>query len=141
MKKKFTFLVLAILIIVSLSGCGEEKKPVSEGNLKVTVTYWNGWDPDYESPVEEYYFDVKTSDTIVVEGDMTGDFSFKIKRASKEEIIVKSEYPLEISNGSGINLQSNQREFTVKFGEPLSLVTITMDAGTFYTFEICEYDE
>jgi len=141
MKNKLAFLVLTVFIMLSLSGCGEEKKPVPEGNLKVTVTYWSGWEPDYESPVEEYYFDVKTSDTIVVEGYMTGDFSFKIKRASKEEIIVKSEHPLEINNSYGINLQSNQREFTVKFGEPLILVTLTMDAGTFYTFEICEYGE
>ena len=137
MKKRILFLTIVLFSVIIFSGCSQEKYSIDKGNLKVTVTYWSGWNPDYEFPAEEYYFDVKTSDTIVVEGSMTGDMSFEIKKVSENEIKIQSEYPLSVNNDSRLNFNGNQRDFTIKQGEPLYLTTITLDAGTNYTFEVC----
>ena len=137
MKKGILFLTIVLFSVITFIGCSQEKHSIEKGNLKVTVSYWSGWNPNYEFPVEEYYFDVKTSDEIVVESSMTGDMSFEIKKVSDNEIEIKSEYPLSVNNDGRLNFSSTQRDFTIKQGELLYLTTITLDAGTNYTFEVC----
>ena len=93
----------------------------------------------------------KTTDSVYVNVYTKGDTVFKEKYKErtrwrdriverhdtcyKDSIVIETTEPFSEGEG-GINLQSKQKEFTIKKGQKIKLTTPTMDAGGIYYFEL-----
>lgn len=129
------FCALLLLIGLACSACGTGKNTSgtfgsdNEGQsvrLHVEITEWNGWDADYEPhPV------IKTIE--VTEGEefelsvLTGEAEFEVVDIDEDGVRLEGDGDLMRSVS---NPDDESSEFTVTDGEPLDLMTPTLDAGT-----------
>ena len=129
MKKYLIGIVVIICVLITITACGKKNKL----NLKVTATSWSG-EQNMQPPEEEFYYDVKLNEEYTVKEGGLG-LTFTITKINKDSIVIKTTEPFS-EGEEGINLNSKQKEFTIKKGEKIKLTTPTMDAGGIYYFEL-----
>ena len=65
-----------------------------------------------------------------------GNFGFELIKVSEESITIRTNEAMSLrTEEGGINLNSEENEFTIEKGEEIILNTLTMDAGAAYTIE------
>ena len=129
MKKNLLKIFIILCALITITACGNKK----ELNLKVIATSWSG-EQNMQPPEEEFYYDVKLNEEYTVKEGGLG-LTFTITEINKDSIVIKTTEPFS-EGEEGINLQSKQKEFTIKKGEKIKLTTPTMDAGGIYYFEL-----
>lgn len=129
MKKYFA---LTLLLCIILTACGKTT-PVT---ISVTEKTWSDGG---SSTSTTDTFDVTKGDRVDFDGEFdipNGSFSFKLIKVSEESITIRTDEPMSLrTEGGGINLNSEETEFTIEQGESIRLDTLTMDAGAGYTIE------
>ena len=129
MKKNLIKIFIIFCALITITACGSKDKL----NLKVRATSWSS-EQKMQAPEEEFYYDVKLNEEYTVkEGGF--DLTFTITEINKDSIVIKTTEPFS-EGEEGINLNSKQKEFTIKKGQKIKLTTPTMDAGGIYYFEL-----
>lgn len=127
------FVLAGLFLIGILSGCTAQQ--TYEYTLRVTLSSWSGWTPDYEPEEFTYTY-------IVTEGDILAppereSWTAEILRADENGILFSTSEPLSVINEDGtINLSSWDDTFEIHPGETLSLATPSTDYGEIYIFEL-----
>lgn len=129
MKKNLIRIFIIFCALITITAC--ENK--NELHLKVIATSWSG-EQNMQPPEEEFYYDVKLNEKYTVKEGGLG-LTFTITEVNKDSIVIKTTDPFS-EGEEGINLRSNQKEFTIKKGEKIKLITPTMDAGGIYYLEL-----
>lgn len=129
MKKNLIRIFILFCVLITITACDSKEKL----NLKVIATSWSS-EQNMQAPKEEFYYDVKLNEEYTVKEGGLG-LTFTIKEINKDSIVIKTTEPFS-EGEEGINLQSKQKEFTIKKGEKIKLTTPTMDAGGIYYFEL-----
>ena len=132
MKKNLFLILLIFIFLITATSCGKK----SENNLHLTVyaTHWASTD-HMQAPEEEFYFDnLKVNEKYVVE---EGSFvlTFTVTEINENSIVIKTTEPFS-EGENGINLNSNQKEFTIERGGQIKLTTPSMDAGGIYKLRL-----
>ena len=129
MKKNIIRIFIIFCVLITITACESKDKL----NSKVIATSWSA-EQNMQAPEEEFYYDVKLNEEYTVE---EGGFSltFTITEINKDSIVIKTTEPFS-EGEEGINLNSKQKEFTIKKGQKIKLTTPTMDAGGIYYFEL-----
>ena len=129
MKKNLIRIFIIFCALITITACESKDKL----NLKVIATSWSG-EQNMQPPEEEFYYDVKLNEKYtVIEGGL--GLTFTITEINKDSIVIETTEPFS-EGEKGINLRSQQKEFTIKKGEKIKLTTPTMDAGGIYYFEL-----
>lgn len=129
MKKNLIRIFILFCVLITITACDSKEKL----NLKVIATSWSS-EQNMQAPKEEFYYDVKLNEEYTVKEGGLG-LTFTITEINKDSIVIKTTEPFS-EGEEGINLQSKQKEFTIKKGEKIKLTTPTMDAGGIYYFEL-----
>jgi predicted small lipoprotein YifL len=129
MKKNLIRIFIIFCALITITACGSKDKL----NLKVTATNWS-YGQNMQAPEEEFYYDVELDEKYTVKEGRLG-LTFTITEINKDSIVIKTTEPFS-EGEEGINLQSKQKEFTIKKGEKIRLTTPTMDAGGIYYLEL-----
>ncbi len=129
MKKNIIRIFIIFCVLITITACESKEKL----NLKVIATSWSG-EQNMQAPEEEFYYDVELDEEYTVKEGGLG-LTFTITEINKDSIVIKTTEPFS-EGEEGINLQSKQKEFTIKKGEKIKLTTPTMDAGGIYYFEL-----
>ena len=132
MKNTIIKFISILMFLCLLVGC--ENRKVS---VKVVVTYWNGWDSEYVSPVEEHEFEFEESKSYEIPANF-GDFQLvvTITKISDTEITITTNEAMCISENGSMNLTEAKLNFTIAIDEGLKLVTPTLDEGAYYEFSV-----
>jgi len=131
MKKSLITILMVFTFLSILVGC--EKKEVL---VDVVVTYWNGWDSSYVSPVEEYEFNVKEKSSFEVVNANGGKLVVTIEKVSNKEVAITTDKDMCIHGNDGTILTDYTKSFTIPVDGELTIVTPTSDEGILYTFKI-----
>ncbi|MFV0400524.1 MAG: hypothetical protein ACK5LX_07890 [Oscillospiraceae bacterium] len=131
--RRLTALLLALLLLL-LAGC-VKPPPEEDYRLDVTVTYWNGWEQGYESPVEEHSFSLSDGSDIEIVSEWH-TLSLTVKEVDADGIIIKTSEPMALNEGGGINLGTDQTRFDIKADQPITLTTPWTDMGVNYSFQL-----
>ena len=133
MGHRTTTAVTAAGALLALSGCGlvtDEPDPVP---LTIVWSDWSGWS---EGQGSESSRDVQATKGKSIRLD-----DLKVTFTDIEEDSVRIRTNRHMSpkyEGGGIDLRSEQTDFTVERDSTLEIVTPTMDAGTTYEFSFAE---
>lgn len=132
-------ILAAVTLLALLVGCAESgaksQKELWGCSLKITLSSWSGWVEDYEPQEVTYECEINGLGEIVV--PLEGRFGFDITEINAKGITFKTTEPLALFDGT-IDLNTQQRVFTVYKGHTLSLVTPTTDCGNEYIIELVD---
>ena len=128
MNKKIIKLLIIFCALITITACGN-KKDNKDFKLKVTASSWSG-EGGMKAPEEEFTYDVELDKKYVVKEGSLG-LTFTVKEINEDSIVIETEKAFSNSE-KGINLRSNQKEFTLEKDKKTRLDTPTMDAGGIY---------
>ena len=138
--KKTSTICLALILLVTLSlvltACGQQTSPYT---LHLTVTWFNGLDPNYVPHVEEYNYAISRGESLTLPGSIW-DGSFRVTKATDNSVTIKTSEKFIIMMDGLFSWDGGKNTFEIVYGEPLDLMTPTLDAGTNYTFELRDPD-
>ena len=125
-------IVIICMFLCFLVGCDKEKT-----SIKVVVTYWNGWDSEYVSPMEEYEYEIEEGKSYEIPSNF-GDpqLVITITKITSTGITITTNNALCLNESGTIDFNEVGNSFTITLEEGLKLVTATLDAGVFYDFSI-----
>lgn len=128
----FVILIFAALFV----SCSPKK---SNYNLHVVVDSWSDQDIDY--PEEEFLFENITSkETYSIPLDGDSDYylrEFKVIKIDENSITIST--PISLSDKEeGINLNSDEKTFTIQYNNSTTLNTLIMDGGEWYVFTLVD---
>jgi hypothetical protein len=114
----------------------DETIPDSNVMLYVCQTYWTGWLPEHiPTRVYKTIPNIQVGKTYVPGQIYDEDFTIKIKAISDNTIEIETNRVMStVGENGGINLYSDETQFTVTKGKELELVTPTMDGGDIFIF-------
>ena len=129
--KKYYVITLLVLCML-LTACGK--------TLPVTISVTEDvWADGGSSTSTTDTFGVAKGDRVNFDGKFNtpnGNFSFELIKVSEESITIRTDEPMSLrTEEGGINLNSEETEFTIEKGDAIRLDTLTMDAGAGYTIE------
>lgn len=129
MTRRHRTLTTALALALPLGGCGGLDRDQEPVPLTITASDWNGWDPDHQSTDE-------TTDVEAIEGRtarVDDDLEITFTDVDDDEVEIRTSDAMSpVKEGGGIDLTTDEMEFTVERGSALELATPTMDAGTTY---------
>lgn len=105
--------------------------------LVVTVRHWNGWEPE-NAPNDHVhtYAAGPGFSTRVPDGFIEDDLYIRVTTTDANSLTFKTGVAMAPKAGQGYDMVGHQTKFTVKKGETLEMMTLTMDAGTTFSFEL-----
>lgn len=127
--KKYYVITLLVLCML-LTACGK--------TLPVTISVTEEvWSDGGASTATTDTFEVTKGDRVDFDGKFNtpnGNFGFELIKVSEESITIRTDEAMSLkTEEGGINLNSEETEFTMEKGEEIILNTLTMDAGAAYT--------
>ena len=137
-------ILFATLFIIGLIN----SHAVNSLKLKITQTSWSGTE-DYTPTETQTTYEkfeknlvyVVASRTVVdeIESENYEEeiLSFEVLETTADYIKIRTRQPFSVGE-NGIDLNSNQTEFTIKKGETLKLTTPTMDYGDIFILKLVE---
>ena len=128
MKKVFT-LCLLLFLVISISGCSNNKDKVV---LQIRESSWSGWDRNYKPKEVTKKYNIVLNKKYYTE---SGRLQFVVKDINNDNIVIKTTSSFSDSK-KGINLSSNKKVFKVYYDEELKLVTPTTDAGEIFYLQL-----
>lgn len=127
------FLVLAA--VLALAGCIPDQDPELRPAPEIDVVQqdWTGWQREQPEP-EEHTLTGAKGERLTVRG-MGGELTVEVTGVGDETVEIETSQSMSqrVPGRSGIDLTSDQRDFTVRRGEPLEITTTTTDQGTTLT--------
>ena len=113
------------------SGIDNNSSNNSNFKLKIKESSWSGWKEDYKPKETTKEYDV----VLEKEYNISRNLKFVIKKINSDSIVIKTEESFSVSE-TGVNLNTDKKEFTVYLDKELELRTPTMDAGDIYIFKL-----
>ena len=128
MHRLLTVLLLAAAVLLP-AGCGLAEREQAPVPMTITANDWNGWDPDHESTETTTEVEAVEGQTVRVDDGLEITFT----DVGDDEVEIRTSDAMSpVKEGGGIDLTTDEMEFTVERGSALELATPTMDAGTTY---------
>ncbi len=128
MKKVFT-LCLLLFLVISISGCSNNKDKVV---LQIRESSWSGWDRNYKPKEVTRKYNIILGKKYYTK---SGRLQFVVKEINNDNIVIKTTSSFS-DRKNGIDLTSNKKEFTVYYDEELRLITPTTDAGQIFYLKL-----
>lgn len=129
MTRRHLTLTTALALALPLGGCGVldgDQKPVP---LTISSATFNGLARDYTSTEATTEVEAVEGQTVRVDDDLEITFT----DVEDDEVEIRTSDAMSpVKEGGGIDLTTDEMEFTVERGSALELATPTMDAGTTY---------
>lgn len=131
--KKFSILIAILTSFSCLCGCAGSNAPLPK--LEISITEYS----EASSTESKITIDLKKGAKYLI--SEKHDTEFKIKKITPEYIIIKTNNSLSASQdeSAGIDMHSEQTEFTCRAGETWYLRTQSYDAGENYSFQYNGY--
>ena len=125
-------IIILLMLCTFLTACGN--------NIQVTLSVTEDtWADGGSATTTTDTFDVTKGDRVDFDGNFNtpnGNFGFELIKVSEGSITIRTDEPMSLrTEGGGINLNSEETEFTIEKGGVIRLDTLTMDAGAGYTIE------
>ena len=128
MHRRPTAVLLAATVLLP-AGCGLAEREQPPVPMTITANDWNGWDPDHESTETTTEVEAVEGQTVRVDDGLEITFT----DVGDDEVEIRTSDAMSpVKEGGGIDLTTDEMEFTVERGSALELATPTMDAGTTY---------
>ena len=122
-------LTTALALALPLGGCGVLDRDQAPVPMTITANDWNGWDPDHESTETTTEVEAVEGQTVRVDDGL----EITVTDVGDDEVEIRTSDAMSpVKEGGGIDLTTDEMEFTVERGSALELATPTMDAGTTY---------
>lgn len=129
--KKY-FVLILLSVCMCLTACSS--------NLQVTISVTEDtWADGGSSTTTSDTFNVTKGERVDFDGKFNtpnGNFGFELIKVSEGSITIRTDEPMSLlTEEGGVNLNSEETEFTIEKGEEIILNTLTMDEGAAYTIE------
>ncbi len=142
--RRLALTLAAVLgLVLGLGACSRTAAPSTPAPvIRVEVTSWSGWDvppePGEPTPTRPppTVYELRGEEGEVLQVPvLIGPLHVRVTGRTDDTVEVRtSEAMSPRGERGGIDLSSDQTEFTIHRGEPLAITTPTTDAGTTLTF-------
>ena len=126
---------IAACTLLALTGCGLVNGEPDPVPLTITSSDWSGWSKGQGSTDGPRDVEATEGESVRIDDDLQVTFT----EVEEDSVRIRTNRHMSPKyEGGGIDLRSEQTDFTVERDSTLEIVTPTMDAGTTYEFSFAE---